>query len=350
MNARIPSSAYKFGTFAAVSLTLTLVLAMLIGNVSLAPSRNFYATFEDAVGVFKGDRVRLSGVEVGAVSDIRLIERDGRRLARVKFSVRDGVPVYRSAVIRIRYENIVGQRYLSIEEEPSSAQTAPEGTTFGLDNTVPALSLTQLFNGFQPLFRALDPDDLNRFSDQIIRVLDGDEATLGSLMQSTASLTNALADRDQVIGSLIENLNAVLATVGDRDQQVTRLLVRFRRLMTGLAKDAPGIGADLQPLNTLLTSGARTLATVRSPLKDTLSALDPVVTQLVKDRATLDQALTQLPTTLETLARTGSYGSWFNFYVCGLELNLTLLGGTASLRGAAITANERDTVCAGGGS
>ena len=25
-----------------------------------------------------------------------------------------------------------------------------------------------------------------------------------------------------------------------------------------------------------------------------------------------------------TLARTGSYGSWFNFYICGLQLNLSL--------------------------
>jgi phospholipid/cholesterol/gamma-HCH transport system substrate-binding protein len=46
--------------------------------------------------------------------------------------------------------------------------------------------------------------------------------------------------------------------------------------------------------------------------------------------------------------RTGSYGSWFNFYICGLDLQLQVLGGTTYLNSPSLSSNERDTVCGGG--
>ena len=81
-----------------------------------------------------------------------------------------------------------------------------EDATFPLDQTTPALNLTELFNGFQPLFRALDPSRLNTFSFQLVQALQGESGQLASLMRNTAQLTNTIADRDQVIGSVVGNL------------------------------------------------------------------------------------------------------------------------------------------------
>lgn len=347
MQARIPSSVYKVAVFAVVTTVLIGILGTLIGNVSFKSSRTYYGVFTDATGVFKGDRVRVSGVEVGAVKGLKLIEQGDRTLARVEFTVEDSVPVYADARLELRYENIVGQRYLSIEETPSG-ERAPAGATFGTDRTTPALNLTQLFNGFQPLFRALDPERLNTFSFELVRALQGEAGTLQSLMRNTAQLTNTLADRDEVIGSVVGNLNTVLSTVGERDEKLTDLIVRFRDLMSGLAGSSDVIGRSLPSLDSLLSATSGTLAEVRAPLKGSIAGLRDVAGALDKDRRVLDTALQKLPFTLRTLARTGSYGSWFNFYVCGLDLNLALLDGTLTLRGAGFSANERGTVCAGG--
>lgn len=347
MQARIPSSVYKVGVFAAVTVVLIGILGTLIGNISFAPSRTYHALFTDATGVFKGDRVRVSGVEVGAIKGMKLVPHGDRTLARITFTVDDDVPVYSDAKLELRYENIVGQRYLNITEEPGGAQAKP-GATFGADRTTPALNLTQLFNGFQPLFRALDPERLNTFSFELVRALQGEAGTVQSLMRNTAQLTNTIADRDAVIGSVVSNLNTVLATVGERDEKLTGLIVRFRDLMSGLAGDSDVIGASLPSLDSLLAATAGTLREVRAPLRDSVDSLRDVATVLDGDRATLDRSLQKLPFTLRTLARTGSYGSWFNFYVCGLDLNLALLDGTVTLRGVGFAANERNTVCAGG--
>ena len=85
----------------------------------------------------------------------------------------------------------------------------------------PALDLTVLFNGFKPLFAALSPEDVNKLSYEIIQVFQGEGGTVESLLQSTASVTNALADRDKIVGELITNLNDVLAILGDRDKQLS---------------------------------------------------------------------------------------------------------------------------------
>lgn len=346
---RIPSSFYKVTVFAVVTVVLIGLLATLIGNVRFGASRTYYGLFSDATGVFTGDRVRVSGVEVGSVKGMRLVSDGDRKVARIEFEVDRSVPVYRDAQLQLRYENIVGQRYLNIVEKPSSAALASNGTVFGLKQTAPALNLTELFNGFQPLFRALDPERLNTFSFELVRALQGEAGSLQSLMRNTAQLTNTIADRDEVIGSVVGNLNSVLDTVGRRDQKLTALIVQFRNLMSGLAGQSDVIGASLPSLDALLSATAGTLAEVRAPLKSSIGSLRSVAGSLDEDRAVLDQSLQDLPFTMRTLARTGSYGSWFNFYVCGLDLRLRLLDGTVTLNGAGFGSNERGTVCGAGG-
>ncbi|HSV40335.1 MAG TPA: MCE family protein [Nocardioidaceae bacterium] len=344
----IPASFVKVTVFATITVMLIAVLATLIGNISFAESRTYYALFSDATGVNKGDRVRLSGVEVGSIRGLKIVDVDGRKLARLEFTVEESVPVYSDAKLQLRYENIVGQRYLAIAEQPGERAGMEAGDTFPVEQTTPALSLTELFNGFQPLFRALDPDRLNTFSYELVRALQGEAGSIQALMQDTASLTNTLADRDEVIGGVVSNLNTVLQTVGDRDEQLTALIVQFRNLMNGLAKDGDVIEASLPTLAGLLDSTTGFLTDVRPPLQSDLESLRVLSSQLYDGREELDAVLDRMPFKLRALARTGSYGSWFNFYVCGLGIELTLLDSTVNLGTPTVASNEKDTVCAGG--
>ena len=75
------------------------------------------------------------------------------------------------------------------------------GSTIPVSQTSPALDLTVLFNGFKPLFQALSPSDVNELSYEIIQVFQGQGGTLDGMLAHTASITQTLADRDQVIGS-----------------------------------------------------------------------------------------------------------------------------------------------------
>ncbi|KAA1427817.1 MCE family protein [Nocardioides antri] len=341
----IPTSAYKVLAFALTSVLLLGILASLIGNISLASARTYYAYFTDATGVNKGDRVRISGVEVGAVKGLQLVPADGRTLARVEFTVKEGVPLYRNAELQLRYENVVGQRYLSISEIANSGEKMPEDGTFPVEQTTPALNLTQLFNGFQPLFRALDPDRVNAFSFELVRAFQGESGSMAQLMRHTASLTHTLADRDQVIGRVVGNLNTLLETVAERDDELGALLVQFRDLMVGLSHGRGTLNRALPSLASLLESSSGMLGDIRPPLAGTVTSMRTLAGQVYDTRDALDASLKRLPVRLNVLARTASYGTWFNFYVCGLGVQLGLGNGTVNFSTPAVAADERETVC-----
>lgn len=343
---RIPASAYKMVVFATVTLLLFGLLATLVGNISFTDSRTYRADFTDATGVTVGDKVRLSGVEIGRVTDVDLTGGLDDRRARLTFTVADDVPLTTDATLALRYENIVGRRYLAIDQQPGGKALA-DGATIGTAQTTPALNLTVLFNGFQPLFRALDPKQTNRLADLMVRTLQGEGTTYASLMRSTAGLTNELADRDEVIGTVIDNLGTVLTTVADRDTRLSELIVTFRDLMRGLADDRDTISAALPGLSDLLTVSSGLIEDVRGPLKADVDQLSTILATLDKDRPVLSESLARLPRRSRAQTRTGSYGSQFNFYVCGLELNIRLLGSEYLLSSPGLSANERGTICAG---
>ena len=102
-----------------------------------------------------------------------------------------------------------------------------------------------LFNGFQPLFQALNPEQVNELSLNLVQVLQGEGGTVQGLLQKTASLTNTLADRDELIGSVIDNLGQTLTTVDSRHQQLNDLVVGLKDWMADLARDRNTIGSSL---------------------------------------------------------------------------------------------------------
>lgn len=299
--------------FIVVTTLATGVLVATIGNISFAPKNEYTAEFVDATGVNEGDDVRIAGVSVGAVQKIEVVD---RTRAQVTFTVDEGTPLNESTNAAIRYRNLVGQRYLSLTQEIGDAKTLEDGATIPVGQTSPALDLTVLFNGFKPLFQALSPDDLNKLSFEVVQVFQGEGGTLESLLGSTASITQTLADRDQVIGDLIDNLDFVLDRVADRDDQLTSLIRSFQTLIGGLKDDRKAILASLDGISDLSVETADLVKGIRPPLVEDIKQLRRFATNTDNNKAELDRALQVLPIKLEKVGRTAIYGSFFNFYLC----------------------------------
>ena len=143
----------------------------------------------------------------------------------------------RATIARLRYRNIVGERYIALTEGAGTRGAARGGRDAPAAQTRNALDLTVLFNGFRPLFQALDPESVNTGR---LRA-HPDPAGRGRHRREpdarTASLTNTLADRDAVIGRVLDNLETVLETVDDRGTELGDLIVQLRRLSAGFAED-----------------------------------------------------------------------------------------------------------------
>ena len=312
----------KLIVFTAVIALATGLVALTIANVTLSPTTRYLARFTDVSGLLVGDDVRIAGVRVGSVDSIELVD---RRFAQVGFSVDARQHLPASATAAVLYRNLLGQRYLSLARGPGPVgQTLPPGGLIPIERTTPPLSLTVLFNGFKPLLVGLDPAQLNQLSWEIVQVLQGQGGTVESLLASTSSLTGDLADRDRVIGEVIMNLNAVLDTVNARDEQLSALILQLQRLVSGLAADREPIGQAIVSIDQLAGTTAGLLRDARPPLRDDIAALGALSTNLADSSQVIDRVLQFLPEKLTKLSRAASYGSWFNFYLCGAQGTVTV--------------------------
>jgi phospholipid/cholesterol/gamma-HCH transport system substrate-binding protein len=307
----------KMVVFAVVTITLTALLGLTIANTTIGPTSGYTARFTDATGLNAGDDVRMSGVRIGQVSDISVAE---DRWADVRFDIEAGRRLPRTLTATIKYRNLIGQRYVSlgIGTGDTNAVLQP-GDTIPVEQTRPALNLTQLFNGFRPLFQALRPEDVNKLAGELIQVLQGEGGTIDSVLAHTASLTSTIASKDQVIGQVIDNLNTVLTTVNERTNEVAGLIDQLQQLATGLAGQRGSIGAAISGLGELATSTAGLLSSVRPPLKDDIAALGTLAGNLADHGDTVDKFLAGLPHKVQTINRVSSYGGWYNYYLCSMS-------------------------------
>lgn len=310
------SSLIKLIAFIAVTVVATGTLAATIGNIRFGGTTSYKALFSDATGLLPGDDVRIAGVRVGEVETIDVAEGPQRALALVSFSVDSDRTVATSTRALIRYRNLVGQRYVALSEGAGSGRPLTEDGTLPLRQTQSALDLTVLFNGFKPLFAALNPEDVNAFAMEVIKTLQGEAGNVSSLLSHTGSLTSTLADRDAVIGRTIDNLNAVLETVDERDRALSDLLLELQRFVSGLAEDREAIGASLTNIAGLAESTAGLVKDTRPAIREDVRELGVVTKTLDDHEKVVAGVLQRMPDKLNTITRTATYGSWFNFYLC----------------------------------
>ena len=332
----------KLVVFMVVTSLLTFTLASTIGNLTFGGSTSYKAVFGDATGLLPGNEVRVAGVRVGSVDKVEL---NDRQLALVTFSLDEDRELAQSTIARLRYRNIVGERYIALTQGPGSAEPLPEGGTLPLEQTRNALDLTVLFNGFRPLFQALEPESMNQAAFELIQTLQGEGGTIESLMQRTASLTTTIADKDEVIGRVLDNLEKVLATVDERGSELSDLIVQLRRLAAGFAEDRVAIGGSLDGISELTSATAGLLTDIRPPLDKDIEELRDLAALLDNNKQTIDATLKRMPGKLDLIIGTATYGSWFNFYLCGFNGTIVLPSGETTSPSFVNTAArcQRDT-------
>lgn len=351
------SAFIKLMIFAVVTAMATLLLGVVISNKTFGPTHTYHAVITDATNLLSGNDVRLAGVRVGTVKSVTVMpvtQPNGTVAdeAKVAFDVDSDVPVTLSTRVEVHYLNLVGQRYLALIPTAGSTVAQPADSIIGCQNigtstctatlrnrTAPAVDLTALFNGFRPLFQAITPADVNSFALEIVRTMQGEGGTIDSLLKQTASLTNTVADRDAVIGQVVHNLLKVLGTVQAKNAGLNETIVELQRLVTGLAGDRTTIAASLNNIDSLATNSTSLIKGVRPYLPADLKSLTKLAHNLntTKDsngQNTLSGILEREPAKLNRLIRTASYGGYFNFWLCqldvaGLPVTLGPLGGTA---------------------
>src|SRR6201985_2659277 len=122
---KITGTVLRLAAVASVQLCFTAIIVVVFGQVRFDKTNSYSGEFSNASGLRAGQFVRASGVEVGKVKKVDLV--DGDKRIRVDFSVDRSLALYQSTTAQIRYQDLIGNRYLELDR----------GTGEGADRILP---------------------------------------------------------------------------------------------------------------------------------------------------------------------------------------------------------------------
>lgn len=324
MMGNLSAAVWRLAMFLGACAVGTFVLLMVFAQLRFQAENEYRADFTNVSGLKEGDFVRIAGVEVGKVKGISI---DDKNQAVVSFSADDTVVLTEGTRALVRYDNLIGDRFVELKEGTGGVKRLNPGDTIPADRTEPALDLDALIGGFRPLFRALDPDQVNALSTQLIQAFQGQGASIGSFLTQAASFTNTIADRDQLIGQVINNLNVVLGSLGNEGKQFDQAVDSLSQLVKGLADRRVDITNSIAYSNAAAGSIADLLDQSRQSFKTVVEQSDRVNSVILNDHEYVDETLGKLPEKYQLLNRLGLSGDFFTFYLCDLILKVNGKGG-----------------------
>jgi phospholipid/cholesterol/gamma-HCH transport system substrate-binding protein len=313
------SMVIKVSIFTVVMLLVSAALVVVFGDFRFGSESTYHATFTDASRLKAGQKVRISGVPVGAVSGVKL---NPDNTIDVEFGVDQRYTLYTSTRAQIRYENLVGDRFMEITSGPGELRKLGPGGTINAQHTQPALDLDALLGGLKPVLKGLDADKVNTVTSAVIELLQGQGGALNNVLTDTNAFTSALGNRDQLIGDAITNLNAVLGTVDERSAKFSTTVDQLQQLITGLAKNKDTIAGAIGPLSSTTTDLTELLRNSRRPLQGILQNVRPLATELDDRKAEVNNDVEQLGEDYLRLSALGAYGSFFNIYFCSVTIKI----------------------------
>lgn len=315
-----------FSLFAIFSLFVTFVVWSTLQRTVSGDTNTYSATFTDVFGLHPGDDVRMAGVRVGRVEDIKL---DKDNNAVVEMKVERDQQLFTNSRALIRYQNLIGQRYVALDEGTKGDATPladdgalplkyPDGTF----QTEPSFDVSALLGGFEPLFSALQPDQINSLSNTLILALQGDGVSLSTFITQAADVAQQFQARDQILGDIITNLSGVVNGLASRGGQLDTLVAQTKTLVSGLYDQGQVLRESTETVAGATSALVDMVTQVKGQLQQTqVSTLD-AFNLLVANGAKLDVAGDELTKTLTDVARWSQNGGYGNAYACDLDISL----------------------------
>ncbi|MFC8526806.1 MCE family protein [Nocardia sp. NPDC057227] len=308
-----------FSLFAVLATVLTYTIWSTLQRSVSGDTDGYSAVFTDVLGVRVGDDVRVAGVRVGRVDDIDFV--DGYH-AEIDFSIQDRQHLTTTTKALVRYQNLIGQRYIALMPGEQAGNQLKPGGVIPVEHTEPSFDVSALLSGFEPLFGVLQPDQVNSLSETLIQALQGDGVSLSALVTQAAELASTFGERDELLAAVISNLSSVMAGLANRTDELETLITQARALMDALYAQGENLKSSVETVARSTDSLVNLVGLVQPDLARAQDTATTGVALLLLNGASLDRAAVELPDFLNGLARFSGYGAYGNAYICRLDVSL----------------------------
>lgn len=211
-----------------ISLAVTGVLFLLIANALSNPvdvkTRTYTAEFSDVSGLHNDADVRVRGVRVGKIEAIELTRHAGKNVAAVRFTLSSRYGVVPSTRLAVKFQALTGARYMDVTNAAEGYKAVDLVTKIPTSMTQPSFDVTALFNGLQPVFATMSPEEINTLTANVASFLSGDDNGLAPMLESVRKLTRLVSDRQEVVSTLMNNLTEVGTAIDGGTEQTIHFM------------------------------------------------------------------------------------------------------------------------------
>ncbi len=129
------------GIFLALGLILIGYMTVKLGHVNLFGDDTYSlnARFTSVSGLREGSTVDMLGIEIGKVDKLAIDQADQRAVVRMR--IKKNIRIYDDAVVSVKTEGLIGDKYLSVDPGGGGEVLPPGGT---ITETQPALDIESL--------------------------------------------------------------------------------------------------------------------------------------------------------------------------------------------------------------
>lgn len=323
-----------FSLFAIVSILVTSVIWTTLQRSVDTGTHTYSAIFRDVLGLKAGDDVRMAGVRVGRVNEITLLtpdekacankELESRTCAKVTFIADSDQHLFNDTKALVRYQNLIGQRYVALARGEGSGDFSElrAGGTIPIERTESSFDISKLLGGFQPLFDALRPEQVNRLSETLILALQGDSVSLANFITQAAGLAREFKLRDQIFADVIVNLSGVMAGLAKRGSELETLVTQTRALIGGLYSQGQSLQASVTQVAGATAALTGLVGQIQPQLATAQTSATSALQLLVANGARLDNTAVDATQIFADAARFTSEQTAAIGYLCRLDVSL----------------------------
>jgi phospholipid/cholesterol/gamma-HCH transport system substrate-binding protein len=206
----------RLGLFFALTFVAAIIVFEMIGGPAFFRGYPLHARFTNVQELKKGDPVRMAGVDIGRVEDIRLVENK----VDVSMKVRDQAKVRTDSKASIHFVGLMGQNYVSLDFGTPEAPTATPGTiltsTEQPDLSTVLAKLDAVATSVQGVTKNFSGDSLNNLLAPMTDFLKENNPRLTAILGNLQTISSEIAQGKGTVGKLINDdqlYNLALGTV-----------------------------------------------------------------------------------------------------------------------------------------
>jgi len=290
----------KIGIFLAVTFLILAAFIFIAGDMSTwleKPGYDLSVLFPSATGLEKHAAVRLAGVKIGHVKDIRL----DQRKARVILAILPKYQVPKGSRATLASIGLVGERYVEITPS-EQAEFMPPGET--LEATV-----TTSFEQLGDLGASIG-EELKAVSESIRKMTDEEtRENLSGIMKNVNSFTQELSDflaaNKGELGTGIRNASRAARDFDEKLGAASKSLDETIQVVKSIAaENRDTIKSDLQKLDEVLTELQESVRLLRDSLEK-INKGEGTVGKLIQDPKLYEEARETIGTVRKTVEPLG---------------------------------------------